>query len=360
MDREAALLGRHRAWALVLLAVTTAGLACGGAAPENGAPVSDGGTKPPDTGPPDPWPPPPGRWEKLTPIPDLPRFYVGMAAARGKLFVVGGVAPGRFDNGLERTAVHAYDPSTDRWEKMPSLPKPLIMPNVVAVGDQLLVLGALDVRESYAFDFDRRIWTPRAPMPVERGPGGAAIGVWGTGVLLAGGAVRGQSGNMLNTGMRQAGVFAYSTETNEWVTYPDLPVAVGYAAGAVIGNKFYVMGGSTDFARTDQVLVLDIMKGVWDTGVNLPVSISSATAAVIRGRIVVTGGIATESGALSPNTVVFNPDKGEWATVAELPTKRFSHGAAMLDGRLYVATGLGMVPTAAMYGVVPDLEVFIP
>ena len=37
-----------------------------------------------------------------------------------------------------------------------------------------------------------------------------------------------------------------------------MPIATGYAMGAVLGEEFWVMGGSTDFVRTDQVLVYDL------------------------------------------------------------------------------------------------------
>jgi hypothetical protein len=300
-----------------------------------------------------------GRWDTLASMPEMPRFYVGVAAARGRLFVVGGVATK--PDGPERFAVHAYDPGTNTWETLPPAPEPMVMPNVVGVGDQLYLLGSLDVNKSFTYDFDKRTWTGRAQLPVPR-LGSAAVGVNGTTIFLAGGAIRGLSGNNLNTGVRQSSLLAYDTVKDTWDTLPDLPVAVGYAAGSVIGDEFWVMGGSTNLARTDQVLVYDIRNKRWSTKAPLPVSLSSAAFATIGNHVYLTGGIATESGEISAATMVFDPVADKWSTVAPLPTPRFATHAAVIDGRLYVPTGLGMADGDPNDGPVmlPTLEVFVP
>jgi N-acetylneuraminic acid mutarotase len=347
MEPEAALSWGQRmrsgcACALLASALAT-GLACGGDA---------GATA-------EPWPPPQGRWDTLAPIPALPRFYGGMAAARGRLFMIGGVAPNKFDNGAERTTVQAYDPASNTWEAIAPLPTPVIMPNVAGVGDQLYVLGAMDVTDTFTYDFDTRAWVARKPLPVARGPGGAVVGVWHTTVLLAGGAVHGQSANDLNTGMRQSSLLAYETTTDSWTTLPDLPIAVGYALGAVTNDQLWVMGGSTDFSRTDQVLAYDMnMKKWFAEGVKLPAKISSGAAAVIRGRIFMPSGLEGVSAALKEETLVFDPPAA-FASVAAIPTPRFGNAAAVVDGKLYVASGLKATPDGS-YEPAPNFEVFTP
>ena len=195
---------------------------------------------------------------------------------------------------------------------------------------------------------------------MQPGRGTAAVGVHGNTVLLAGGIVRGRSNNNLNTGVRQSDLLAYDAPTDSWRTLPPLPVPVGYAMGAVVGNQFWVIGGSTGDARTEQVLVFDVAAGTWSTRPPAPRSVSSAAVAVLRGHIIVTGGIATSVGSISPDTMVLDPDSGIWSTVAPLKTARFGMGAAVVGDRLYVPTGMANGAAADTFAASPALEVYIP
>ena len=303
--------------------------------------------------------PVPAHWDTL-PAVARPRFYNGVGAAGGKLYLIGGTVGGAsFNTAVERFAADVFDPVTKAWEELPPLPAAFIMPNVASVSDQLFVLGGLDTNRTFTYDASHRAWVEKAPIPVTPGRGGAAVGVFGTTVYLAGGAVRGQSANMLNTGMRQSSLFAYDTVADNWQTLAALPMAVGYAAGAVVGNQLWVMGGSTDFARTDQVWAFDIAGGQWTTKGPLPVGLSSATAGVIGGHLYLVGGIATTIGRINGDTLVLDPTTESWSTTVPLPTPRFAMGSGVLDKRMYVPTGeaeLGM----NMFGDTPAFEVFIP
>src|SRR5574341_2571252 len=59
----------------------------------------------------------PGKWVKLAPFPEPSEELYG-AAAGGKLYVFGGLAPGWKPKGL----VYEYDPATDRWTKKKPMP----------------------------------------------------------------------------------------------------------------------------------------------------------------------------------------------------------------------------------------------
>jgi N-acetylneuraminic acid mutarotase len=197
-------------------------------------------------------------------------------------------------------------------------------------------------------------------MPAQRGRGVAAVGVSGSIIYLAGGVTDGLSDNMLPTGRRQADAYAYDTARDQWETLAPLPEAVGYTMGAVIDKRFYVMGGSTNLARTPNTYVYDPANRAWTAIEPLPRDVSSAGVAVMRGRIVIVGGIASSVGEISPDTQVFDPAKGLWSTVAPMTTPRFAMGAAVLNDRLYVPAGVGETNTAAMFSSIPALEVFIP
>jgi N-acetylneuraminic acid mutarotase len=298
-------------------------------------------------------------WQSLAPLPAQPRFYVGVAGARGKVFVVGGFNAG------DAIAVHAFDTATSEWSTMARLPATFIMPNVAAVGpagaERLLVLGGLENSQTIEYDFATDTWKTLAPAPVDRGRGVAAVGVHGNRVLLAGGVLRGQSANALNTGKRVSELLAYDTQTDKWEQLLPMPIATGYAMGAVVGEEFWVMGGSTDFVRTDQVLVYDLTTQLWTTRPPLPRSLSSAAVAILRGKVFLTGGIATSVGMISPDCMVLDPRSGQWSTVAPVTTARFGMGAAVVADRMYVPTGLAAgVTNPDAFAPSPALEVYIP
>jgi len=230
------------------------------------------------------------------------------------------------------------------------------------VGDGPFLIKGLETRDSLEYDFAKGRWLPRAPFPLEHGHGNATLGVSGDLVLLAGGLLRGLSPNMLATGERTADLLAYDTKRDTWETLPAAPVALGYAMGAVVGQQFFVMGGSY-VARTDQVLIFDLKARSWSTGVSLPTTLSSGAAGVIGGKILIAGGIASSTGMISPNTLLFDPARPEdgWKTLSPITTPRFATGGAVVANKLYVPTGAGLGPASALdFRALPNFEVWVP
>lgn len=296
-----------------------------------------------------------GHWQVAKPMPDPARLYVGVAAAGEKLFVVGGS-----DGTMKSPVVTAYDPKTESWETIEPLPIPLGMANVAGVGGTLYVLGALDLLEVYAYDVAARHWSLKSPVPVVRGRGAASVAVNGTKILLAGGVIPGQSANGLNTGMRQKDFLAYDTATDTWETLPSLAVPLGYAAGALAGDLFWMLGGSTDVERTDVSAVYDLKAGKWIERAPLPVPLSSVGATVLGGRIYIMGGIATTIGTISAETYVLDPVTDKFALAGQLNMPRFALGAATIGGKIYAAAGAAMVGGPMPIGPTSVLEVFVP
>ncbi|HXU80316.1 MAG TPA: hypothetical protein VN914_02895 [Polyangia bacterium] len=316
-------------------------------------PPSPPGPGPSDAGPDGHTPAPTGRWESGPDMPGPGRFYTGVAALGERVFVVGGFGA------AQATVVTAYDTKAGTWETLAPLPIGIQLPNVAAVGGTLYVLGGLEQKSSLAYDAAKNQWDPRSPAPVMRGRGQAAVGVWGTKILLAGGVVPGKSANDLNTGMRQHEVLAYDTTSDTWEALPDLALTRGYAMGAVIGDRFWVMGGSTDFARTDDVAVLDLKTRQWMDQPPLPITLSSAGVAVVGNRIYLVGGVATGTGTIGPATFALDPDFGIYDQVALMITPRWGMGAVAVGGRIYVPSGIAADPVA-MFKAVNTMEVFIP
>jgi N-acetylneuraminic acid mutarotase len=293
-----------------------------------------------------------GHWETLPPMPDPPRFYLGAAALGNSIYVIGG------DAGPNAAVVQAFDAKAATWQTLPSLPTQFTMPSVATVGDRLFLLGALRTTTTLEFDGQGQ-WLARAPMPLAGGRGAAAVGVWNGKVVIAGGILPGQSNNGLNTGIRQPDAVAYDTASDTWQMLAPLPVAVAYSMAAVVGDKFWVIGGSTNDERTDAVHVLDLPSNTWSDAPVIDRSLSSAAAASIGVRIYMMGGIATSVGMVSPETFLFDRTTSALTPLAPMITPRFAGAAAMLAGRLYVVGGLVQASASDTHAVTA-FEAFTP
>jgi N-acetylneuraminic acid mutarotase len=263
-------------------------------------------------------------------MPDPPRFYLGAAALGSRVIVLGGnLAP-------ESTLAQAFDTTTRTWATLDPLPSAFTMPSVAVVGDRLFVLGGFKSQATIEYGADGH-WVARAPMPLTGGRGAAAVGVWGSKIVIAGGILPGMSNNGLNTGIRQVDVVAYDTTNDTWETRAPMTTARGYAMGAVVGNQFWVFGGSTNDERTDAVQTLDLAANKWIDDPPLDRTLSSAAVGVVGDGIYLLGGVATSVGTVSPDTLRYGA--GAWSTLAPMPNPRFASAAAVVGGRIYVAGG---------------------
>jgi N-acetylneuraminic acid mutarotase len=78
------------------------------------------------------------QWTKVASLP-LARGHINPSsfAANGKIYVVGGQANG--EQFLRNVTV--YDPAANKWTDLPPLPGPLTAPMADAIGGQLIVTG---------------------------------------------------------------------------------------------------------------------------------------------------------------------------------------------------------------------------
>jgi N-acetylneuraminic acid mutarotase len=293
-----------------------------------------------------------GSWKALPPMPDPPRFYLGAAGLGDRVVVIGGnLAP-------ESTLAQAFDTKTKTWQTLDALPSPYSMPSVATVGDRLFVLGGF--RSQAAIEYDAQgHWVARAQLPLVGGRGAAAVGVWGTKILIAGGILPGQSNNMLNTGVRQVDVVAYDTASDTWQVLAPMTEARGYSMGAVVGDRFWVFGGSTNDARTGAVQSLDLVQNRWTDEPPLDRTLSSAAVVVLADRIYLIGGVASSVGAVTPDTLLYAQSTGTLTPLALMPTPRFASAAAVVGGSIYVAGGTVVASPTDVHAT-SAFEVFTP
>jgi len=81
-----------------------------------------------------------GEWETLSPM-HTPRMLPNGVAARGRFFVFGGFDS--FDPGPALDVVEVYDPATDTWTELPSMPGPLAGAAGSTLGLSIHLLGGV-------------------------------------------------------------------------------------------------------------------------------------------------------------------------------------------------------------------------
>ena len=271
-----------------------------------------------------------GAWTPRAPMP-WPAQEIYGALWRGRVVVAGGLQ-GRergFDI-LGRTAI--YEPAEDRWTEGPRLPQPTHHPvlagaegRVFAFGGYRAVAGGQwsAVRDVLAFDGHR--WTPSGRMPAPQSETTALV--HGARVHLLGGrAPAGRANAAWNDQRDVATHRVFDAASRRWSTARPLPAPRNSAAGAVIGDALYLVGGRTvgggNLARLDRY---DPKADRWDALRPIPQDAGGLAAGALNGRLIAFGGEFFEGeGGVYRHTFVYDPGTDAWTEATPMRTPR--HG----------------------------------
>ncbi|MBI4482137.1 MAG: hypothetical protein HY652_04510 [Acidobacteria bacterium] len=269
-------------------------------------------------------------WLSLSPL-GVPRQEVGVAELNGKIYVVGGILPDRNTS----NAVEAYDPKTDRWETLPSLPQPLHHAAAAGGLGKLYVIGGLAgaafTATSSVFEFDpsTQSWTAKASLPTPRGA--LALAVL-QGKIYAVGGARGPS---------VADFAVFDPQANQWTSLPDLPIPRDHLAAATVGGKIYALSGRRDGTNLANVDEYDPASNQWRAMAPIPTARSGIAASVLDNRIWVFGGEGNPASPLGIFSEVeaFDPASNQWMAGEGMITARHGIGAAVLGNRIFIPGG---------------------
>jgi hypothetical protein len=276
----------------------------------------------------------PGQWEPRKSSPTN-RQEVSYVEAGGKFYLAGG----------NRLGLHErYDPATDSWSRVAPLPVPadtkLDHVQGVEVGGKIYYIGGL-LKWPAVHDSKVRIYDPAtntfsqgAPMPEGRGRGAGGVAVYDGKIYYAGG---------LHSGDVVPWFDVYDPTTNSWRQLPDMPRARDHFHAAVVGGKFYAIGGRAGGinATPPKVDLYDLTMGAggaWQTpDTELPTPRGGFAAAAVGKEILIIGG---EGGNNTYSTVeAYDTVANSWRALAPMPTARHGIQAAVCDGGVYVAAG---------------------
>jgi non-specific serine/threonine protein kinase len=172
------------------------------------------------------------RWRPLAPLPEG-RAAGGLVAAAGRLYLVGGVAPG----GLA-AATLVYDPAGDRWATAPSLPTRREHLGAAATGGRVYVVGGRvgglggNLADAEVFDPASGRWSALPAMPTARG--GLAATATGDGLVVA-------VGGEAEATFPEAEVF--DVRAGRWRSLPPLPTPRHGLGVVAVDRVVYVLAG---------------------------------------------------------------------------------------------------------------------
>ncbi len=291
-----------------------------------------------------------GSWRQLAPLRLDARQETGVAALKGRIYVIGGFTGER----VIVPRVEAYDAGKDEWTEAAPLPFPMHHVNTAVVDDRLYVLGALvtgsftAIGDAFVYDPATGSWKSLTPMPLgtERGAGGTAA--IGTKIYVAGGLRRNASVPDFS---------AYDTAKDTWEVLPDLEEARDHLIAAGAGEKLYAIGGRNGSLRGN-VDEFDPATGKWAAKTPMPTPRAGTAGALVIGRIVVAGGEGNprDPSGVFPETEAYDPAKDTWETLQPMLTPRHGTGGAAVKDVFYVPGGA----TQQGYGAVATNESFGP
>lgn len=247
-------------------------------------------------------------WRTLAPLPD-PIGFAGMAAGvlDGKLVAMGG----------------------SQWNR------PVWQKGSRQFNDRIYVLDALDGRW-------RRAVT-RLPEPCGHFAAAAADDA----IYLAGG-----------TDLRgcRSAVYEVRVEAGDYVlrNLPELPKPTGYAAGALAGGRFFVMGGVSDPSSTDpsrEVWSIDTThpEAGWRREADLPgPGVIVPSAGTAAGSVFLFGGMAFDAGKPVPSQAAYRLPQsgGSWERLPDMPEARVGANSPcplLADRALWLVGGYSTV-----------------
>ena len=194
------------------------------------------------------------------------------------------------------------------------------------VGGKLYLFGGFNGTTSSTqveeYDVATQTWTTKAPMPFTTAPPRRAW--WATRSTCA-------ASDRCRTRVHE-----YDPASDTWSPRTSMPHPTGAAAAGAVGNKVYVIGGSSGGTATDRVLEYDVLFDTWTVkAAVLPTARFYPSSGVVGGKIVVVGGRDANLG-YSLEVDLYDPVADAFTSGSPAPTMSQGSTAVNLSGELVV------------------------
>ena len=274
-----------------------------------------------------------GTWTIMPALPTQTQ-EVSVIAMNNLVYVAAGSA---FQ--VRTNALWSFDPSTNAWTSLAPYPgTPRDHVGIVAAGGFIYLIGGVTSwPQPSVTNFDRydpatNTWASMAPLPVARGATGVAV-IDGK-IYAAGG---------LEAAVSVKDFTVYDPASNSWLALPNMPTARDHLTAAALDGKFYAIGGRINgqtCAPMNIVEIYDPVANTWTTGTPMLNARAGHATGTANGHIQVFGG---EGNSIDCGTIAasedFDPATNTWTTLPNMPTPRHGTGGGTIGSSVYIPGG---------------------
>jgi N-acetylneuraminic acid mutarotase/subtilisin family serine protease len=224
-----------------------------------------------------------GTWSSCPPMSES-KTYLASGVIEGKIYVCGG---DYWNYNLPYSNVlEVFDPVSKTWTRKANMPTGLSMPKAVSLNGCLYVVGGhklvgsnIEFSQSvYKYDPTSNSWSTVASLPVPR---------VNHGLVTVNGKIYAIGGNN-STGVLDS-IYEYDPLTDTWTAKDPVPQANFQFSTAVINDKIYIIGGSDSAEDLSSVYEYDPSDETWTEKQSLP-SVMARNCSVFDGNKIYTMG----------------------------------------------------------------------
>jgi N-acetylneuraminic acid mutarotase len=234
--------------------------------------------------------------------------------------------------------VDAFDPAANRWDALPSLPRPHGDAACLVIGGDMVIFGggSNDSTETTAWSFRRGAWEPEPAMALPAPRKSLAAAIVGQTAFAIGGFA---SANDKTSATRT--VWAREARARRWEERAPVPGPARFnPAAAAVGGRLILAGGATmDRGRLenlDDVIAYDPAADRWSALGRLLFANRAGSGLEARGKFLLIGGFTDR---FEPRIFSFDPSSGQTVPAGLLPAGLADSRFLTLGGRIFGVGG---------------------
>ena len=259
----------------------------------------------------------------------------------GKLYALGGRG--------ERP-VDEYDLKTNTWTKLADAPMEIHHFQAVSYKGEIWVVGALTggyphetpIPNILIFNPKTKTWRDGPALPEKRPRGSAGVVVRNDKIYMVCGIQDGHYDGFVRW------FDVLDPATGKWTALPSAPRSRDHVSAALVGDRLYLAGGRTSYAKIGKVLELtnneidyfDFSTNTWTTiETEIPTARAGNSNLGIGPYLVILNGESQAQTSAHAEVEVLDTRTHTWSKLPNLTQGRHGTGAAFLDGKIYVHAG---------------------
>ena len=283
-------------------------------------------------------------WRRGPDIPFSMCDYIQSVEVEGTVYVGGGWTGRRED----RRTVMAYNPQSCNWHALP--PYSATRFAMTTINNKLVLVGGYHNRSAVdqlgLWQTDNNQWTrPFPPMPTSRYcPSATSYKHW---LVVAGGYTHIGIGRITDNSLSTVEVL--DVHNKQWSTGPSTPAPWYSMMSTIVGDTWYLMGGTCGGMKTvdvynasldslvSQLTPNNLKNAVWNKISEHKHYHSSPLN--IGGTLLAAGGCHNHTTAVSSSIHRYVPETEEWVVAGDLPCALHTCTCTVIADRLYVFGG---------------------